>query len=102
MADALFEWLGEEDARYRQARFVAYLVANDRNEYLAKFKQRRDGLVLAWTPFPDYARLFRAEKAAARVLRAIDRPDRFIVRLLETDDQWIVPSEQGRLVSLTS
>jgi hypothetical protein len=72
------------------ARMAGYVLANDRDEYLAVSWITPHSSLIGWALLPQLARLFPSPEDAAVLAIAIRRYDLRVCALLETESQWIV------------
>ncbi len=72
------------------ARMAGYVLANDRDEYLAVSKITPHSTLIAWALLPQLAKVFDSPEDAAVLAIAIRRYDLRVCVLLETESQWLV------------
>lgn len=71
---------------------VGYCIGNDREEFLSYIDSSRahlGSMVLGWLPHPNYAKIYRSQRAASRVIHKLERSDLQPVPLYDAGDQWI-------------
>jgi len=71
-------------------RVAGYLLANDRDEYLAVSQITPHSSLIGWAPLPSLAKRFESPEDAAVLAIAIRRYDLRVSVLLETESEWIV------------
>ena len=79
--------------------FVGYIVANDREEFLAGYRKLRlDSAWFAWALSPGFALVFATMSEALRIVRGEQRyAGQLVVReLWDAGAHWVVSWDEGQ------
>lgn len=81
-------------------KFVGYVIANDREEYLNAFEHTRAYTLKTWVALPDFARVFSTAIEARKVLNRLRKhPGRgglcYVLELWDADTGWMVLTQKS-------
>lgn len=78
-----------------ESRFLAFLLANDKEEFLASYENCPGVVKRAWTMFPDHAKRFPFRRAAEHAIRKLEAGyPVYIVQLFDDGDRFLVSADE--------
>lgn len=80
-----------------QSRFLAFILANDREEFLHDYRQRPWVTERTWTVFPGHAKRFPTRRVAEYAIRHLEAGyPVYVLELLDDGDRFIVAADEDR------
>ncbi len=77
-------------------RFLAFILANDQEEFLHDYENRPGVVARGWTPFPDLAKRFSTRRAAECAVRKLEAGyPVYVVELHDDGDRLIVAADEA-------
>ncbi len=78
-------------------RFLGFILANDREEFLHDYRNSPGAIERAWTAFPKYAKRFPVRRAAERAIRRLEAEyPVYVLELLDDGNRFIVAADEDR------
>ena len=76
-------------------RFLAFILANDQEEFLVDYKNQPGAISRGWGLFPDRAKRFPTRQAAEHAIRKLEAGyPVYAVELLDDGDRFIVAADE--------
>jgi hypothetical protein len=79
-----------------QPRFLAFILANEQEEFLHDYDNSPGAIVRAWTVLPQYAKRFPTRRAAEHAVRRLEAEyPVYVVEFLDDGDRFIVTADEA-------
>lgn len=79
-----------------EPRFLAFILANDQEQFLHHYRKRPGAIERAWTAFPEYAKRFPIRRAAERAVCCLEvEYPVYVLELFDDGDRFIVAADEA-------